>query len=698
MPSLRSRPTLAAPDDDPWLWLEAIDGPRAVAWADSETARTLARFGGPGLHDDADVLSALFDRPDRIPLVVRRGGRLFNFWRDEAHPRGLWRCTSLESYRAGQSEWDVLLDLDALAEAEGEDWVWAGATVAPGHARALLALSPGGGDATVLREFDLAGRCFVSGGFVLPCAKGEAEWLDGDTLLLASSWGEGMATDAGYARTIRLWRRGEDPAAARVLAEAAPGSMAMAGEVDRLHPDRPAVFVEQRDFFRSRVWRGTAAGPAERIDLPEDAEAQWSRAWLAVRLRRDWTVATAPGRWTTWPAGALLGIGFAAFLAGDRAFRLLEQAGGRRSIESFEFVGERLLVQVLDDLRPAPVLLDPAADWARIPLAGIPATGTASLWPLDSPDESDGTLEALVEDPLTPPSLLLYEPRAVTPVRLRREPPAFDATGLIVTRHDALSEDGTRIPYFQIGPEAGPRGDAPVHLTGYGGFEISELPTYRTAVGRLWLQRGGTSVIACLRGGGEFGPAWHEAGRRAGKAASHADLAAVARDLVARGVTRPGRIAAEGGSNGGLLIANMLTRYPACFGALFCTIPLVDMRRYTRLLAGGSWVAEYGDPDDPADWAFLREISAYHAPVPPAGPPILLATARRDDRVHPGHARKWAAKLRAEGYPAWYYELASGGHGYGKDNRQRATFTALGFRFLRAGIGWGESQASTSFS
>ena len=274
------------------------------------------------------------------------------------------------------------------------------------------------------------------------------------------------------------------------------------------------------------------------------------------------------------------------------------------------------------------------------------------------------------------------------PEILRRLPPAFDAMGVVVTRHEAISSDGERIPYVMSGPP-GETGEAPVHLTAYGGFAVSSLPTYRIATGKLWLERGGTTVLANIRGGGEFGTRWHEAGRRAGKRLSHDDFAAVAADLVRRGVTRPGRIAAEGGSNGGLLIANMLTRYPERFGALFCTIPLIDMRRYSRLLAGASWIAEYGDPARPEDWVFLGPMSAYHAAEPGrAYPPILLATTRRDDRVHPGHARKMAAKLQAMGYDASFYEPAAGGHGYGKNNAEVASFAALGMTFLRRSIGW----------
>jgi len=408
-----------------------------------------------------------------------------------------------------------------------------------------------------------------------------------------------------------------------------------------------------------------------------------SRGWLAVKRRTAWTIGGE-----THPPDAVLGISFAAFLAGDRHFTKLFEPAERRALQGFFWSGGRLVMSILDDLKPVFEVLTPSdSGWSRERITGLPDIGVAHVWSLDvRAEESTGDLLASTQDPLTPPSLYLVPPRAA-PQLLKRAPQAFDPAGLAVTRQEAISEDGTRIPYVLVGP--GNTGDAPVHLSGYGGFGISQLPYYNSALGKLWLERGGTGVVANIRGGGEFGTAWHDAGRREKKRLSHDDFAAVAADLVRRGVTRPGRIAAEGGSNGGILITNMLTRYPERFGALFCTIPLIDMRRYAKLHAGASWIAEFGDPDNPADWAFLAGISAYHQAVPGRPyPPILIATSRRDDRVHPGHARKMAAKLQAMGYEAYFYEPAAGGHGYGKDNAERAAFTALGYNFLRRAIGW----------
>jgi prolyl oligopeptidase len=673
-----SLPTLAAPDDDPWLWLEEVEGERATSWADAQTAATLQRFGGAQYEADRDTLRTLLDRPDNLPVPARRGGLLYNIWKDAAHPRGLWRRTTLDSYRTETPAWDVLLDLDAVAAAESEDWVWMGsATLPPNHDRAILRLSRGGSDAVVLREFDLTTRSFVPDGFTLPEAKGGADWLDRDTLLLSSA-GQG-ATQSGYATTVRLWRRGEAPG--EPIFQVDPASMGASGHYDRA-ADR-LLFVEYIDFFNTHVSAGDRAGPKLRFDLPTDAGFQEDRGWLAIRPRSPWTVGDR-----SFAPDTVVGIGLDAFLAGDRAFTVLFEPTARRALQGFSWVGGSLLVSVLDELAPVFLLVQPG-EWTVRTLNGLPQTGTANAWCFDvESEEADGTLLALVQDPLTPPTLLMVAPGLAAPAVLKHTPPAFDAAGLVVTRHEAVSSDGERIPYTQSGPP-GETGDAPVHMTGYGGFRVSSLPSYALRSGKLWLERGGTTVIANIRGGGEFGTRWHEAGRREGKRLSHDDFAAVAADLVRRGVTRPGRIAAEGGSNGGLLIANMLTRFPERFGALFCTIPLIDMRRYTQLLAGASWIAEYGDPANPDDWAFLGPISAYHAAEPGRPyPPILLATARRDDRVHPGHARKMAAKLQAMGYDAHFYEPAAGGHGYGKDNAEVAAFSALGMAFLRQAIGW----------
>jgi prolyl oligopeptidase len=684
------RPTLAAPDDDPYLWLEQIEGERALDFVAQQNKRTLDRFGNAGFAGDRDTLAAIYDRPDNIPFISRRGAFVYNLWKDAGSPRGIWRRTTLDEFRGPAPKWETLLDVDALAAAENEDWILNSIQTLPGdRARAILSLSRGGSDAASLREFDIDTKTFVTDGFILPQAKSSVAWYDADTLLLSSAYDEGMATTSGYARTVRLWRRGTDVLDAPSIFETSPDHMAVFTEVDRTDAIPRVWFVEQIDFFNSHLWLGSAAGAETKLDLPTDAQSEFHRGWFAVRPRTPWTIGTR-----TYPPDTVLGMSLPAFLAGERHFEILAEAGPRRAVQHFFWADGKLILSVLDELRPIFEVRTPAIDrWTDARLPGLPEIGVVDVWRLDTDEaESNGDLLANIQDPLTPPSLLLIE-GIESPTILKQAPRTFSAAGLAVTRHEAISSDGERIPYVLTGPVA-ETGDAPVHLNAYGGFGISVRPSYNSAIGKLWLERGGTSVIANIRGGGEFGTRWHDAGRYAGKRLAHDDFAAVAADLVRRGVTRPHRIAAEGGSNGGILISNMLTRYPESFGALFCTIPLIDMRRYSKLLAGASWIAEYGDPDKPEEWAWLQTYSAYHAAKPgQTYPPILIATTRRDDRVHPGHARKMTAKLQAMGYEAYFYEPAAGGHGYGKDNRERAAFTALGYSFLKNKIGWSDGAA-----
>jgi prolyl oligopeptidase len=685
-----ARPTLEAPDDDPYLWLEEIEGERALAFVEQQNKLTLDKFGDASFAADRDTLAAIYDRPDNIPYINRRGNFVYNNWKDATNPRGLWRRTTLDEFRKDEPAWEIVLDVDALAEAEGEDWILSWVSTLPGnHRHAMLSLSRGGSDAAVLREFDVEKKTFVAGGFDLPEAKGGAAWLDADTLLLSSSYGgERMATTSGYARTIRLWRRGSNVDQAPVLFEIPTESMAAYVNVDRTDKAPRIWFIEMVGFFDLALWLGDVTGAKTKLDLPSDIWIETHQDWLVVKRRSAWTVG---GK--TFAADTMLGISLSAFLAGDRNFAVVFEPGPRRALQGFSWSAGRLVLSILDELQPVYEVLTPASGWARSSLPGLPKIGVVDVWRLDTEEaESNGDLLVNAQDPLNPSSLTLLE-NMQAPMLLKRAPRTFTADGLVVTQHEAISIDGERIPYVQTGP-AGETGDAPVHLTGYGGFGVTSRPYYNSTIGKLWLERGGTTVMANIRGGGEFGTRWHDAGRFANKRMTHDDFAAVAGDLVRRGVTRAGRIAAEGGSNGGILISNMLTRYPERFGALFCTIPLIDMRRYSKLLAGASWIAEYGDPDKPDEWDWLKTYSAYHAAMPGQKyPPILIATTRRDDRVHPGHARKMTAKLQAMGYEAYFYEPAAGGHGYGKDNKERAAFAALGLKFLREKIGWADQTA-----
>ena len=654
--------------DDPYLWLEEIDGADAVAWVEAQNAAALDRQRDTRFDADQAAALAILNADDRIPAINRRGGFVYNFWTDATNPRGLWRRTTLAAYRSDTPDWEVMIDLDALCAAEAESWVWRGcATHPPAHKRGLMMLSRGGADAIVVREFDLDTKGFVADGFVAPEAKTGIAWLDRDIVLVATT-GRG-ATTSGYARSVHRWRRGQALDEADCLFKVRETDMAAGVWHD--HRAGRTVFTRQIAFWETERHLLRDGAPPLVIDIPADAKMGLSGNLMTVLLRTDWL---------GHPAGSLLAIAFGAFERGDRAFTRLFDPAPRTSLSGWRTFDHQVVLHVLEDLDSRLLVMDPSDGWRPHVIPGLPPNATLSMSPLDIDQDSEDLL-IWSTNFLDPPTLRLGR-RDTMPEVLKQDPPRFDAEGLTATRHDAIARDGTRVPYFQIGPAEAK--DAFTRLYGYGGFEVSMLPGYMPIVGKLWLERGHVYVIACLRGGGEFGPAWHKAGQREGKRVAQDDFAAIAADLVRRDVTTPAKLAAEGGSNGGLLIGNMLTRHPTLFGALSCQIPLLDMARYTKLLAGASWIAEYGDPDVPEDWAFLKNISAYQ--LLEAGrpyPPIFFTTTRRDDRVHPGHARKMAAAMQALGYEAPLFEQKEGGHGAGADQAQRALGLALGLAFIR---------------
>jgi prolyl oligopeptidase len=662
---------------DPYLWLEDVEGEEALAWVRANNETTKAALCDAAFEADKQALYEISTRPDNIPFITRRRGQLYNFWQDAAHVRGLWRRTSMEEYRKAEPSWEAVIDIDALASAEREDWVWKGCgTLQPEQRYGLVSLSRGGADAVVMREFDLVEKRFVDGGFALPEAKGGAAWLDKDQLLVSSTLGENAATASGYPRTVRLWNRGSDFTQAPVLFEGEANDIYISASVD-LEPGYERTFYRRQVTFEEGIsYLAQEDGAPLLIDLPLDARFDVEKDWLVVKLKSDWAL---PER--TYPADALLAISFSRFLAGDRSFEMLFEPGPRRILSGFWWTKSRLVLTVLDNLASQIWLGTPGADWQLERLEGLPDTASVHTMSLDlSQFERTDEFLLSISSFIEPTKLALVTEDKRIEV-LKESPPAFDASGLEVTRYEAASVDGERIPYYQIGPreQSSPR---PTVLYGYGGFSVSMTPGYLGGIGKTWLERGNVWVVANIRGGGEFGAAWHKAGMREGKRLSHDDFAAIARDLVKRGVTSEEQLAAYGGSNGGLLVGNMLTRYPDLFGAIWCTVPLLDMRRYTRLLAGPSWVAEYGDPERPEDWAYMVGFSAYqNLEEGRTYPSVLLVTSRRDDRVHPGHARKMAAKLAAMKQSVFFYEPDDGGHGAA--NKEQAAFlTALGLAFL----------------
>ncbi len=670
---------------DPHQWLEDVTGEKPLEWVRQRNARVKAALteNAPFQALETRILSIL-DSKDRIPMVGKIGPHYYNFWRDAKNPKGLWRRTTLAEYRGKAPAWETVIDLDALSAAEGENWVWHGATVLePDDRRCLVALSRGGADAEVIREFDLEKVAFVADGFTLPEAKSRVAWQDADTLLVGTDFGDGSLTTSGYPRTVRVWKRGTPLASATTLYEGQSDDMAVTAFTDRTPGFERQFVVRQMTFWTNELHQ-LRDGRLVRVPKPDDANASLHREWLLLELRKDWETG---GK--TLPAGALLAIDHERFMAGDRDFHLLFRPGPRTSLVAFSPTRHHLLVTTLDNVRNRIEALSwQGGKWLREPLAGVPDVGTASATAVDDLEGDDFFL--VTASPLAPSTLSLGSlpgagaPRAATVETLKSAPAFFDASRLVVEQHEATSADGTKVPYFQIGPRELPAdGSTPTLLYGYGGFEIPLVPGYDPITGAAWLERGHVSVIANIRGGGEFGPAWHQAALKANRPRAYEDFIAVAEDLVRRRVTSPPHLGIKGGSNGGLLMGNMLTRRPDLWGGIVCQVPLRDMRRYHTLLAGASWMGEYGNPDEPAEWEFIKGFSPYHNVDPATDyPPILITTSTRDDRVHPGHARKMAARLEEYGKPVLSYENIEGGHGGAADNRQKAFMDSLGWTFL----------------
>ncbi|PMR68096.1 prolyl oligopeptidase family serine peptidase [Halomonas heilongjiangensis] len=667
---------------DPHRWLEEVEGARALAWVEARNAESQARLADSGFAALRDDLLAILEADDRIPFVVKRGAHYYNFWQDKDHPRGLWRRITPAEYRQPQPAWEVLLDLDALNAAEGENWVWHGAHClkprdpdAPWR-HCLIALSRGGADADVTREFDLVEKRWVDDGFFRAEAKGGLAWIDHDSVYAYTDFGEGSLTASGYPRLVKAWRRATPLAEATTVFEGNADDMVVGAMRDHTRGYERDFVSRARAFYDNELYLREPDGTLRKVEAPNSARKQVHRRWLTLELREPWTLDD-----TTHPAGALLAADFNAFMAGERDFRVLFTPTECTSLADATWTRHHLVLNVLDDVRNRLLVLTPGdGEWSCEPLAGAPELGTVSLSAVD--DEESDEVFMVVSDYLTPTTL--YHGRVgEVPQPLKQAPALFDATGLTVSQHFATSRDGTPVPYFLVGREGvEANGANPTLLYGYGGFEISLLPSYSPGVGRGWLSRGGVYVVANIRGGGEYGPRWHQAALREHRHKAFEDFAAVAEDLIARGITSPRHLGIQGGSNGGLLVGNMLVKYPRLFGAVVCQVPLLDMRRYHELLAGASWMAEYGDPDGD-DWAFLRGYSPYHNLDAAADyPPLLLMTSTRDDRVHPGHARKMMARMREQGHPVLYYENIEGGHGGAADNRQRAHMQALAYTFL----------------
>ncbi|WP_083290289.1 prolyl oligopeptidase family protein [Corynebacterium sp. HMSC05H05] len=648
-------------DIEPKL-LDDLTAAPALEWAQEWSDETEARLDSSALRER---IRAALDADDRIPFVTRRGEHLYNFWRDGDHQRGLWRRVTVDAYLADQDDWETLLDIDALAEEEGKDWVYKGATVLPlSWDRALIRLSRGGADAVVVREFDLETQTFVDasdGGFALDEAKTSVDWVDRDTILVGTDEGPGTVTNSGYPMQVARWTRGGERT---VIFTGEPDDVGVWSGYDVV--DRRTVVTRALDFYTSRTWVD-----GEFVDVPDDCDAIPHRKWLFIQPRTEFAGV---------PAGALGVIELDAFQQGGREFTVLEQDA---TVEAIAFTENALLLTCLVDVATS-ISRITLGTWERTELA-LPAAASAHVVAA-SPLAGDEFWVAASS--FTTPTTLLRGDATGALAEAKRAPAHFDASGLETRQHWVTSADGTRLPYFITGDFS--LGARPTLVGGYGGFEVSLTPAFSNVRGIAWLEQGNFYVQPNLRGGGEFGPEWHSQVVKTNRHKVWEDHKAVLEDVVARGYAEPAQIAIRGGSNGGLLTSGALVQYPECFGAAVIQVPLTDMLRYHTLSAGASWMAEYGDPDNVDERAAIETWSPLHNVRPRdevAYPPALVTTSTRDDRVHPAHARTFALALWRAGQPVDYFENTAGGHAGAADNAQVSRVEALIYQWIDDKIG-----------
>ena len=669
---------IAAADDadDPYLWLEEVEGEKALAWAEARSAEDTAVLEAvPEFDEIHTTLLEIFNSSDRIPYGAFRGPWIYNFWRDADHVRGIWRRTFLDEYLKAEPAWETVLDVDALADAESENWVWKGSScLPPEYRRCIITLSRGGSDAAVRREFDTVTKSWVEDGFALPEAKAEMSWIDHDSIWVGTDFGDGSLTTSGYPRIAKRWSRGTPLEAAVTVFQGSVDDVASVAFSDHTPEGRYDLVQRTPEFFRGTSYL-ILDGRLVKLDIPDDADLYgFFKDRMLVNLRSDWETGGA-----TYPADALLAIDLDDFLAGKRQFDTLFEPSGRVSLGGVGTTRDTLLMTTLDNVRGRLYRLTPGDEgWAREEIE-LPGIGTVGI---GSTSDFDDSFFFTYTDFLTPSSLYFVADGG-EPKQVKSEPSWFDPEGMDVEQYEATSADGTKIPYFVVMPKGFTAdGSNPTLLYGYGGFERSMLPSYLGSRGPSWVARGGVFALANIRGGGEFGPAWHTAAVKEHHQRNFDDFIAVAEDLIARKITSPDHLGIMGGSQGGLLVGGSFVQRPDLFKAVVCQVPLLDMKRYNKLLAGASWMAEYGNPDTD-DWDYIKTWSPYQNLDPKQDyPEVFFYTSTRDDRVHPGHARKMVAKMTDMGKKVFYYENTEGGHAAGANLNQQAYMWALSYAYL----------------
>jgi prolyl oligopeptidase len=671
--------TLAHAQDDPYQWLEDVTGDKPMAWVKEQNAHSVPLLEGTAGFKELNArFLAIYTSKERIPAVAKRGAWYYNYWQDEKTPRGVLRRTTLEEYRKKEPAWETVIDFERLSADENEKWVFKGYDcLYPDYKRCLVVLSRGGADANEVREFDMEKKAWVKDGFRALESKGELEWRDADSVYLARDFGPGTMTSSGYPRIVKEWRRGTPLAMAKTwfaFPETDVGvQMSVVNEPGRRYEiiNRGITFWESETYLR----RGD---DWVKLDTQRDAKVAAFNGMLVVQLRSDWKPAA-----TLFKAGSLIAADLEAFLKGGREFEVIFAPTARVSLQSYSPTKNFLLLDVLDNVNGR--LIEARRESGRWKLRNVPLPNAITLGAsaVDR-DESDDywlTVTSFTE----PTTLSLAQAGGDKREKLKSLPAFFDAKGLEVTQSEATSKDGTKVPYFVV-MRSGTKldGSNPTILYGYGGFEIPMVPNYSGTIGSGWLEGGGIWVLSNIRGGGEFGPDWHNTAVREGRHKTHDDFIAVAEDIIKRGITSPKHLGIMGGSQGGLLVGATFTQRPELFRAVVCQVPLLDMRRYNQLLAGASWMGEYGNPDVPGDWEFISKYSPYqNVKKGVKYPTVFFTTSTRDDRVHPGHARKMFAKMKDFGDDVLYFEYTEGGHAAGSLPAQQAYTWALTYTFLR---------------
>jgi prolyl oligopeptidase len=664
---------------DKFQWLEDVGGEQALNWVKARNQVTRGKLDqDAGFNKLRADLQVVLDSKDRIPAIRKMGDAVYNFWTDAEHPRGLWRKTTLEDYRNAAPKWEVVLDVDALAKADNESWVYKGSSCRePAFDRCMINLSRAGADAVITREFDLASKSFVKDGFTLPESKMNVDWRDKDTLFVATDFGAGSMTDSGYARVVKEWKRGTPLSSARTILEGEKTDISVSAQ-SSIHGGIQHDLVRRGVTFYTAENFLLVGDKLSKLDLPARSDFSFFGAQLIVMPREAWTTGGQ-----TYPSGSVLATDFDAFQKGERHFTVLFQPSDSTSFTGAVSTRNYLLLQSLDNVKSS--LSEwkfVGGKWSARQIA-LPTMGAVGVSALDDAHSDDYFLS--YSDYLTPNVYLLAHGGNDKRELLKSAPAFFDASPYQTVQKFATSKDGTKVPYFMVSRKDSKfDGNNPTLLYGYGGFQISLTPSYSGGIGKSWLEKGGVYVVANIRGGGEFGPRWHQSALKENRQRAYDDFAAVAEDLIASKITSAQHLGAMGGSNGGLLAGVALTQRPELFNAVVSQVPLLDMQRFNKLLAGASWMGEYGNPDVPAEWSYIERYSPYqNVKAEVKYPNVLFITSTRDDRVHPGHARKMAAKMLDQGHGnVWYYENIEGGHGGAANNAQRADMTAITYSFL----------------